>query len=118
MISYLSLQEGHPAYDNFHDSFTGGKPLSATRFGAAVIAGLWSFDGWNNLNYVTAELKNPTRDLPRAIFLGIPGVLVVYIFANVAYLSILPVNKMVDYENDEPNEGTTPEKTGNPTRCR
>lgn len=99
------MQPGKPAHDNFRDSFKGGKVLTATRFGASVIAGLWSYDGWNNLNYVTAELKNPARDLPRAIFIGIPAVMVIYVFANVAYLAILPISKMVNWESDSPNEG-------------
>lgn len=80
--------------------------MTATRFGASIIAGLWSFDGWNNLNYVTAELKNPARDLPRAIFFGIPAVMIIYVFANVAYLAILPVDKMVNWQTGTPNEGT------------
>jgi amino acid transporter len=54
---------------------------------------------------VTAELKNPARDLPRAIFFGIPAVMIIYVFANVAYLAILPVDKMVDWQTGSPNEG-------------
>ncbi|CAO3637716.1 unnamed protein product [Cunninghamella blakesleeana] len=55
----------------------------------ALYSGLWAYDGWNNLNYVSGEMKNPHRDLPRVIFFGIPLVIVTYILANVAYLGVL-----------------------------
>ena len=59
--------EGTPAYKNFHDAFESdgdgsggdGSASGAAEFGVAVLAGLWSFDGWNNLNIVTEELIDP-----------------------------------------------------------
>jgi len=59
-------------------------------FGAAMISCLWAYDGWNNLNYVTEELREPERDLPRAIIVGTLGVMVVYVLVNIAYLAVLP----------------------------
>lgn len=53
------------------------------------MTGLWAYDGWNNLNYISGEMKQPHRDLPRVIFIGIPVVIVCYLFANVAYLAVL-----------------------------
>lgn len=54
------------------------------------ILGLWAYDGWNNLNYVSGEMKDPHRDLPRVIYFGIPLVIICYMFANIAYLAVLP----------------------------
>ncbi len=70
---------------------TGG--LSA--FGLAMISCLWAYDGWNNLNYVTEELRDPERNLPRAIVFGTLGVMVVYVLANIAYLAVLTPAEMV-----------------------
>lgn len=55
----------------------------------AFYNGLWSFDGWNNLNFVTEELKNPTRDLPLSIIIGIPVTTVCYVITNIGYLSVM-----------------------------
>lgn len=51
--------------------------------------GLWAYEGWNNLNYVSGEMKDPHRDLPRVIIFGIPLVIFCYMLSNVAYLAAL-----------------------------
>eukprot|EP00049_Salpingoeca_infusionum_P003513 m.67358 g.67358 ORF g.67358 m.67358 type:complete len:163 (-) comp12161_c0_seq1:317-805(-) len=48
-------------------------------------------------------MKNPARDLPRALFVGLPLVIVVYLLANLAYFSVLPVDLIVDPTTNEPN---------------
>jgi L-type amino acid transporter 9 len=53
----------------YPESFRGSE-WSLSSFGVATLAGLWSFDGWNNLNLVTEELKDPSHNLPRAVLLG------------------------------------------------
>lgn len=71
-----------------HDLFEGG----ATSFGqyaVALYAGLWAYDGWDNMNYVSAEMKNTRRDLPRVIHIAMPVVILAYILANVSYFAIL-----------------------------
>jgi amino acid transporter len=72
---------------------TGLNFLSA--FGAAMITCLFAYDGWNNLNYVTEELQDPERNLPRAIILGSLGVMAVYVLVNIAYLAVLTPQEMV-----------------------
>ncbi|XP_046385351.1 b(0,+)-type amino acid transporter 1-like isoform X2 [Ischnura elegans] len=56
---------------------------------SAFYSGLFAYDGWNNLNFVTEELKNPFRNLPRAIISGIPLVATAYLLINIAYLSVI-----------------------------
>ncbi len=58
--------------------------------GAAMVGSLFSSDSWNNVTFAAAEVRDPTRNLPRALALGTLGVTVLYILANVAYLSVLP----------------------------
>jgi APA family basic amino acid/polyamine antiporter len=59
--------------------------------GAALIPVLFAYGGWQSTNFVAAEIKHPQRDLPRAILLGVVGVVVVYLLANVAYVKVLGV---------------------------
>ncbi|RPA72152.1 amino acid transporter [Ascobolus immersus RN42] len=56
----------------------------------ALYAGLWAFDGWDNVNYVVGEMKHPTRDLPRVIHTAMPVVISSYLLANMAYYFVLP----------------------------
>ncbi|KAG4095326.1 amino acid transporter [Neocallimastix lanati (nom. inval.)] len=55
----------------------------------ALYSALWAYDGWNNLNLVTGELKNPKKNLPRALKIGCFSVISSYIVANVAYYAVL-----------------------------
>ncbi|XP_022339568.1 b(0,+)-type amino acid transporter 1-like isoform X2 [Crassostrea virginica] len=55
----------------------------------AFYDGLWAYDGWNNLNYITEEIQNPRRNLPLAIMIGIPLVTVCYLFTNLSYLTVM-----------------------------
>jgi amino acid transporter len=54
-------------------------------YALALYSALWAYDGWNNLNLVTEELIEPTKNLPRAVVIG-PGIVIVaYLLTNVAY---------------------------------
>ncbi len=64
-------------------------------FGLALVAVTWAYDGWNNVNFVAGEIKNPKRNLPRALILGTIGVTVLYVLINYIYLYALPMNKII-----------------------
>ena len=63
-------------------------------FGLALVSVLWAFDGWADLSFVSGEVKDPRRVLPRAIILGTCAVIAIYLLANVAYLAVLPVDQI------------------------
>jgi APA family basic amino acid/polyamine antiporter len=58
--------------------------------GAAMVGSLFASDAWNNVTFAAAEVREPTKNLPRALALGTGLVSLLYILANVAYLNILP----------------------------
>jgi APA family basic amino acid/polyamine antiporter len=62
----------------------------APAVGAAMVGSLFSSDSWNNVTFAAAEVHDPTRNLPRALALGTILVTVLYLLANVSYLSVLP----------------------------
>lgn len=63
-------------------------------FGAALLAALWAFDGWNNMPMVAGEVQNPARNIPRALMIGMFVVLLVYGLANLAYCYALPIQEI------------------------
>ena len=64
--------------------------LMLPAIGAAMVGSLFSSDSWNNVTFAAAEVRNPARNLPRALALGTGLVTLLYILANVSYLSVLP----------------------------
>ena len=61
-------------------------------FGSALVGSLFSSDAWNNVTFAAAEVKEPQRNLPRALLYGTGLVSLLYILANVAYLNVLPLH--------------------------
>ncbi|KAG0004006.1 hypothetical protein BGZ79_010539 [Entomortierella chlamydospora] len=87
---FVVLAQKSLSSHNFDHAFEGdGKP-SLGDVALGLYSGLWAYDGWNNINYVSTEMKNPTRDLPRVIFAGVPIVVIFYLLANTAYYAVLP----------------------------
>jgi basic amino acid/polyamine antiporter, APA family len=66
--------------------------LTPAAFGLALVSVLWAFDGWADLSFVSGEVANPRRVLPRAIIGGTLAVMVIYLLANVSYMAVLPVS--------------------------
>jgi APA family basic amino acid/polyamine antiporter len=64
-------------------------------FGALVLAALWAYDGWNNLPMAAGEVRDPARNLPRAIVGGALCVLAIYALINVGYFRALPFADIV-----------------------
>uniref|UniRef100_A0A3B4F7N6 Large neutral amino acids transporter small subunit 2-like n=1 Tax=Pundamilia nyererei TaxID=303518 RepID=A0A3B4F7N6_9CICH len=61
----------------------------------AFLQGSFAYGGWNFLNYVTEELVDPYVNLPRAIFISIPVVTFVYVFANIAYVTAMSPQELL-----------------------
>src|SRR5471030_1831967 len=69
--------------------------VGATGFGAAILATLWAYDGWINVGNMAGELKNPKKDLPKAIIVGLIAIIIVYILINIAIINIMPMTKVI-----------------------
>ncbi len=67
----------------------------AAGMGAAILATLWAYDGWIAVGFVAGEMKDPARQLPRAIVIGLGIVVLAYISINVAILHVLPASEVV-----------------------
>jgi len=63
----------------------------AAAFGVALVAALWSYDGWYGLTFSAGELRDPARDLPRGLIWGTVVCTALYVLVNLAYFRALPL---------------------------
>lgn len=99
LLSILLLASGSGSFSNISTGFS--IPESTTSniislFGLAIAGAFWAYDGWNNLTFVAGEIKNPQRNVPLGLLFGTLIVVVVYMLINVAYLYVLPIEKMAE----------------------
>ncbi len=81
----------HGHFGNFSTVFT-GRQGGVTGFIVAMIAALWAYDGWNDLNMVAGEIKRPERSIPFALITGVGLVALLYMLTNAAVEYLLPAN--------------------------
>ncbi|KAI8926060.1 amino acid permease-domain-containing protein [Entophlyctis helioformis] len=90
VIGLVYLARDPPVAHNFDKPLFAGSSMYAGNYAIALFSALWAYDGWNNLNMVTGELKDPAKNLPRAIIGGPLIVMLCYIATNIAYFAVLP----------------------------
>lgn len=66
-----------------------GTMFGVAGFSAAMLGALWGYDGWNNLTLVAGEVKDPQRNIPRALIGGMLLIILLYVFVNIAYFYVL-----------------------------
>ncbi|CAF4021696.1 unnamed protein product [Rotaria sordida] len=86
IVGIVRIAQGHTKYlQNGFDGTT-TKPLNVA---LAFYSGLWAYDGWNSLNSITEELKNPKRNLWLSIVLALPSVIILYLLTNISYFTAM-----------------------------
>ncbi|MBZ5555791.1 MAG: amino acid permease [Acidobacteriia bacterium] len=90
VLSAFALGAGHGAVVSNLTTGTGA-PLAVGSMGLALVSILWAYDGWADLSFASGEVKDPGRNLPRAIILGTIAIIVLYVATNVAYLYVNPI---------------------------
>ncbi len=80
---------GGEAHGSVLGAGDGGSQLALFALGAALLPVMFSFGGWQNVNYVAEEIKNPRRNLPRSLIMGTALVVLVYVLVNWVYLRTL-----------------------------
>lgn len=81
----------------FGQLFSGGEALGphvVSAFGLALIAVLWTYDGWYGVNCTAEEIKRPEKNIPLSLLLGTLSVTLIYLVVNVVYVLALPIGKM------------------------
>jgi APA family basic amino acid/polyamine antiporter len=88
-IMFIGFTATSGSWSNFHTTFFGAKGGTAG-FMAALVAALWAYDGWNDLNMVSGEISNPGRNIPIALIVGVAIVAVLYMGINAAVQFVMP----------------------------
>ena len=95
LIVLIAIAIGLPRSGGGH--FTPASPpgsFSISAFGLALVSVLWAYDGWADLSFISGEVKDPRRNMPRALIIGAVSIIAIYLLANVAYLAVLPVDQI------------------------
>jgi APA family basic amino acid/polyamine antiporter len=90
-VAGLGFTAASGTWRNFATTFTGARGGFAG-FMAALVAALWAYDGWNDLNMVSGEIRNPERVIPIALIAGVGIVAGLYMLTNAAVQYVLPAS--------------------------
>lgn len=94
VFAFLGPLLGSGEWSNVRPLVSGASRLSVSAFGLALSPILFSYLGWNSSIYVASEIRDPGRNVPRSLFLGLAICALVYLLVNAVYLYALPVGEM------------------------
>ncbi len=80
---------------NLNSSTVTNVMTKGTGFGAAILGTLWAYDGWISVTNMAGELKNPEKNLPKVISIGVIFVIAVYAVFNIAIFNTLTTNQII-----------------------
>lgn len=80
---------------NLNSSTVTNVMTKGTGFGAAILGALWAYDGWISVTNMAGELKNPEKNLPKVISIGVIFVIAVYAVFNIAIFNTLTTNQII-----------------------
>ncbi|XP_077996340.1 cystine/glutamate transporter-like [Glandiceps talaboti] len=84
--------------DYFKDSFSGTEEITIEKVPLGFYSGMFAYAGWFYINYVTEEIKEPARTLPKSIVIAMSIVTVIYILTNISYFTILAPGELLESE--------------------
>ena len=106
IIVFGLLQPNPTAIELFPSRSTSTSSTPLASLGAAMLAAMYGYDGWSNVGTIAGEMKNPKKDLPRAILYGLLVITAIYLLINVAYLLTMPMEQIAGNGN-VPNDVAT-----------
>lgn len=93
-IVLFALAIGLPHTGGYYTPAAPAGSFALPAFGLALVSTLWAYDGWADLSFVAGEVRDPQRNIPRALITGTLAVIVIYLLANIAYLAVMPVDQI------------------------
>jgi APA family basic amino acid/polyamine antiporter len=105
-IVALAFTLGHGNLGNLTQSMAGAgaEGVEATSIFLAIVVAMrgafWAYDGWINVTYMSGEIRNVQRNLPKAMTTAVIIVIAVYVVVNLAYIYVIPVDEMAQKYRD------------------
>lgn len=95
----VPVDHAHHTAKMIASNMQGGSFISV--FFVAMLSAFWAYDGWLDLSFVTGEIKNPKRNVPLAIIMGVSIAMTLYVVVNYAYMHAMPLNALSALNTDE-----------------
>jgi APA family basic amino acid/polyamine antiporter len=92
LLVVLAFTSPTGSVHNFTPVWSGAISLSA--LATAMVPVMWAYDGWADLSFMSGEIKDPARNLPRALITGTLAIIAIYLLVNLAYLYLVPIPEM------------------------
>jgi APA family basic amino acid/polyamine antiporter len=90
--------------DKATEAITGSRPVMGLAvigaIAAAMTGSIFSSDAWNNVTFIAGEMKNPKRNIGLSLFLGTLIITVIYVSANLMYVSVMPMDQIASAHQD------------------
>jgi APA family basic amino acid/polyamine antiporter len=93
-IIIFGLSSSHANISNIQLQTTNNSTITISSVFTAMLAAFWAYQGWAAVGYVGGEIKNPHRNIPRGIAIGIVVVIAVYLLVNTTYLALLSTSQL------------------------
>lgn len=98
LLAFIALGLSFGAGSTANLQQSGPSGVTATAWLLALIPVMFAYSGWNAASYIAEEIRNPGRNVPRALALGTAAVIAVYVLLNLLYLFVLPVGELAKVE--------------------
>jgi APA family basic amino acid/polyamine antiporter len=93
VIFGMTSHQAHPA-NILHFKSETGSAISQSAVFTAMLAAFWAYQGWAVVGYIGGEVKQPHKNIPLGVTVGVSIVIIIYLLVNTTYLSLLPVEKL------------------------
>ncbi|CAG7846043.1 b(0,+)-type amino acid transporter 1 Short=b(0,+)AT1; AltName: Full=Glycoprotein-associated amino acid transporter b0,+AT1; AltName: Full=Solute carrier family 7 member 9 [Serendipita indica DSM 11827] len=88
VMGFITLARGKIS-SSFREPLYEGTSPNPSAYALALFSGLWAYEGWDQANYITGEMKDPAKNMPRVIHSSMTTVTLLFLFANVSYFLVL-----------------------------
>lgn len=98
-LSFALFIFGSGNVENLSSGFSMSPEVSSNLLvllGLSLSGAFWAYDGWNNVTFISGEVKNPKRNIPLGLMFGTLIVIVLYVIINLAYLYVMPIKEIAN----------------------